>query len=257
MLLDLAGKALKSVAGGKAQQQMGIQSPHLPLAVDRIGRFLYSVTAGWIMVSWYTAYVNTRTEPGGGPKLVLPGLGGPALGSPARNDPASPSFGRNGTGTGKNRGVSTTVPLGASGPMRTKVSRIALQMVGQRRFQYAPVRPIPTNILANPDITDCSGFVTQVFLTAGAPDPNGLSFNRPLQGSSGDMWKQGVQVTTPNVGDLVIYSDHVVIVTSLNPTTVVGFGSVSDPGPVKRTKAEQDAIQRGAGQSLLGIRSYL
>lgn len=234
---------------------MGIQSPHLPMAIDRLGRFAYSVIGLWIGVTWYSAYVNTRTEPGGGPKLVLPGMGGPATNSPARDDPASPSFGKRGTGT--NTGVSAGLPIGTTGPARTRVARVALQMVGQRRFHYAAIRPIPANILANPDVTDCSGFVTQVFLTAGAPDPNGFSFQQPLQGSSGDMWKQGVQVGSPNIGDLAIYSDHVVIITSLNPVTVVGFGSVSDPGPVKRSLAQQNAIQRGAGQSFLGFRSYM
>lgn len=255
-MFGLIAKGFKAVATGSTQKELGIQSPHLPLAIDRIGRFLYSLSAVWLTVSWYSAYANTRTEPGSGPQLVLPGVG-QATNPPSRNDPSTKKLLPGGTKTDNSSGISTMVPAGKSGPLRQKVARVTLQMVGQRRFHYAAVRPIPSNILANPDITDCSGFVTQVYFTCQAPDPNGLGYSLPLQGSSGDMWKQGVQVATPNVGDLAIYTDHVVIVTSLNPVTVVGFGSVSDPGPVKRTKAEQDAIQRGAGQSFLGFRSYM
>jgi cell wall-associated NlpC family hydrolase len=259
MILGAIKKVGKAVATGNAQSELGIQSPHLPSAMSRLGRFAYITSAGWIGITWYTAYANVHTQAGSGPTLVLPGVNSKnGSGSPSRSDPAVPSFGSGGVnGSGGGSGGPMGIPATTAGPVRTKVIRTALQMVGQTRFRYAPVRPIPANILSNPDITDCSGFVTQVYLTAGAPDPNGFGYAKPLEGSSSAMWGNGTQVKTPQLGDLKIYSDHVVVIVALKPLTCVGFGSPSDPGPVKRTIAQQDSIQAGAGQTILGYRSYI
>ena len=85
----LATKAVKSVAAGHAQADLGLQSAHLPNAIVRVGRFLYSGSLLWIVGVWYTGYVNMRTEPGSGPQLVLPGKR--IIGPPDRPD-KSPSF---------------------------------------------------------------------------------------------------------------------------------------------------------------------
>lgn len=259
MLWEAVAKGAKAIATGNAQAEMGIQSPHLPSTISRLGRFAYVASAGWIGITWYTAYANVHTQAGSGPTLVLPGLNSKnGSGSPSRSDPAVPAFGSGGVNGGTGSGSQNLgVAAANAGPVRMRVVRTALQMVGQTRFRYAAVRPIPSNILANPDITDCSGFVTQVYMTAGAPDPNGLNYAKPLEGSSGEMWGNGTQIKTPQLGDLKIYSDHVVVIVGLSPLTCVGFGSVSDPGPVKRTIQQQDAIQASVGQTILGYRSYI
>lgn len=72
-MFPFLARAFKGVAAGKAQANLGVQSPDLPNAVTRIGRFLYVTSGLWIVVAWYSGYVNERTEPGSGPKLVLAG----------------------------------------------------------------------------------------------------------------------------------------------------------------------------------------
>jgi hypothetical protein len=83
-MFSLLSKGIKSLAAGNAQASLGLQSPHLPNAVTRIGRFLYTTSATWILIVWYTAYANQRTQPGSGPTLVLPGM-------PIVNDPDRPN----------------------------------------------------------------------------------------------------------------------------------------------------------------------
>lgn len=79
----LFSKGFKAVATGNAQSKLGMQSPHLPGAFVRIGRFIYSSALGWIAVCWYTGFVNKRTEAGEGPQLVI---GGKVVNSPDRPD---------------------------------------------------------------------------------------------------------------------------------------------------------------------------
>lgn len=113
-MFGLIKKGVKAVGMGSAQAQLGIQSPHLPSALVRWGRFLYTVSVGWIGITWYTGYVNAHTLPGSGPTLVLPGSAGRLKSLPARNDPAVPSFGTSGIGssgtiTPSKGGVNTNV----------------------------------------------------------------------------------------------------------------------------------------------------
>lgn len=95
----------KAIAAGKAQANLGIQSPHLPAAIVRVGRFAFSTSAVWILGTWYSAYVNMRTQPGSGPKLVLPGK--PIIGNPSRAE-KNPKFATGGT-------TQVEIPGGASG----------------------------------------------------------------------------------------------------------------------------------------------
>lgn len=62
----------KAVAGGNAQSTMGLQSPTLASEVTRVGRFLYSASATFIAITWYTGYVNERTQEGE-QKFIVPG----------------------------------------------------------------------------------------------------------------------------------------------------------------------------------------
>jgi len=103
---------VKSIAAGRTQADLGIQSPHLPNAMVRIGRFGFTTSGLWIAVVWYTAYVNMRTEPGSGPKLVLPGM--KVIGAPDRPDHKAPfptsvsGGGNNGGGAASNSTQFTT-----------------------------------------------------------------------------------------------------------------------------------------------------
>lgn len=75
----------KTVAGGEAQNSMGFQSPTLSTEVTRVGRFLYSSSLAFIIVTWYTTYVNERTKEGE-PKFIIPGSKKPIIGPPDRKN---------------------------------------------------------------------------------------------------------------------------------------------------------------------------
>lgn len=77
--------SFKAIAKGHAQKHLGIQSPQLGLSLVRIGRFLYSASVGWIILSWYTGYCNERT-PEGEMKFILPGAGGQVISPPDRKN---------------------------------------------------------------------------------------------------------------------------------------------------------------------------
>ena len=66
-------KGAKAVAAGQTQASLGLQSPHLPSAAVRVGRFAFGSAALWITGAWYSGFVNARTDPGSGPKLVWSG----------------------------------------------------------------------------------------------------------------------------------------------------------------------------------------
>lgn len=106
-IFSKAKQGVKNVAAGRAQANLGIQSPHLAPAVVRVGRFLYSFSAGWIFVSWYSGYVNERTDPGGGPKLILPGTK-KKVNSPDRANPAKLSLGGGSSGGGSSNSGSNS-----------------------------------------------------------------------------------------------------------------------------------------------------
>lgn len=116
---ELLGKGLKSIAAGKAQANLGAQSPHLPNAIVRVGRFLYSASALWIAGIWYSGYVNMRTEPGSGPQLILPGKR--VIGTPDRADRV-PSFATSVTQSSLAVGNSNQLASGAAQNGRTLVA---------------------------------------------------------------------------------------------------------------------------------------
>ena len=100
----------KAVAAGRTQANLGLQSPHLPAAIVRVSRFAYSTTALWALGAWYSGYVNMRTPPGSGPKLVI---GGTKIGNPDRPDkaPKFTSGGQNAPG-GSVAGTGKSLPGG-------------------------------------------------------------------------------------------------------------------------------------------------
>jgi hypothetical protein len=108
---EAAVKGFKALAAGNAQAKLGTQSPHLPGAMVRIGRFLYSVSLGWIGIVWYTGYANMRTQPGSGPTLVLPGK--PIIAPPDRPGRQLPLGMTPGSGGGKGGGNGSGPTTGA------------------------------------------------------------------------------------------------------------------------------------------------
>jgi cell wall-associated NlpC family hydrolase len=96
----------------------------------------------------------------------------------------------------------------------------------QRMDDFDP----PPNV---PGWTDCSGFVTWCYKSAGAPDPNGSNYNG--SGFTGTLWAHGREVTVAQLqpGDLVFYADplgpsaHVSIY--VGQGQVVSFGQESGP----------------------------
>ncbi len=74
---------------------------------------------------------------------------------------------------------------------------------------------------------DCSSFATWCYWVAGAPDPNGNSFDG-IHGYTGDQIRHGREVKTPRPGDLVFYGhSH----GAINHVTVyVGNGRVISHG---------------------------
>ena len=75
------------------------------------------------------------------------------------------------------------------------------------RIHYAEVRPIPLGRTL-PLTTDCSGFVTVCYFLAGAPDPNGRSYDG--QGSTATLLSHMRSIAQDDVraGDLVVWGDY-------------------------------------------------
>jgi cell wall-associated NlpC family hydrolase len=258
-------KLLKSVALGRAQGG-GLESPHLPGSIVRLGRFFMFTSGTWITVCWYTGYVNARTAPGSGPKLVI---AGPVISTVDRPD-RNPKFAAN-ANTGSNLSLADQQAAAAAGQQAARVAqgvvgalgsfggtarlnaaRVAKSMVGRGNFRYAEVRPMPNSLTSNPCTTDCSGFVTLIYKAIGAADPNGTAYNG--SGYTGTLMKNGIEVKRADIADLAFWQnpDHVAIVvgTGTDPQ-IVQFGG--PPSPVKSTVQSESPYH----ESFLGFRSYL
>jgi hypothetical protein len=95
-IAQVVGTGFRSVAAGKTQANLGIQSPHLAGAIVRLGRFAYFSFGTVIGISWYTGYVNQRTKKGE-IKWILPGGSLPVINTPDRPDKKPPIFGGSGS----------------------------------------------------------------------------------------------------------------------------------------------------------------
>lgn len=248
-MFGFLGKGLKAVAAGGAQRQLGLQSPFLPNAIVRVGRFLYAFSAGWIGVSWYVGYANARTQTGAGPSLVLPG-------KPVVNTVDRPSHTPGYAGTrvnGKVPSVDQGNIAGATGgSARLAVARLALAQTTATNFIYAEVRPMPHSLLSRPCRTDCSGFFTLLYKAIRAKDPNGNGYSG--YGNTDSLQQHGVVVQRPNLGDAAFFQnpDHVCIVVGTgNDPALVGFGA--PPRPVKNSVS----IESRYHDRFMGFRSYL
>jgi hypothetical protein len=102
------------------------------------------------------------------------------------------------------------VDIGGGNPaLRSAIVAAALKAVERRAdFRYRQVRPMPASLFdgAVPKYVDCSSFFTLVYKTAGAPDPNGLSYNG--SGNTATLLSNGHWTTTPQAGDAVMYGPY-------------------------------------------------
>lgn len=124
------------------------------------------------------------------------------------------------------------------------------------KIHYAQVRPIPVSTPKKlPLITDCSGFATLAYKSAGAPDPNGNSYSG--QGFTGTLMRHGKLVKVPAPGDLIIYGafpgHHVVVFMYVWHGAWVVCSHGQEIGPL-RVLQHTEEIAQPAGRM---IRSYL
>jgi hypothetical protein len=111
-------------------------------------------------------------------------------------------------------------------------------IANKNRISYAQTRPMEGigRRRRLPLTVDCSAFVTVCYNWSGAPDPNGLGYNR--LGYTGTILSHGTQIPRAaiRVGDLVVFGrgsgNHVCLVlsTGQNPT-LASHGS--DAGPIR------------------------
>lgn len=238
----------KRAALGAGNKYGSGQSPQIPDALVRVGRFLYQSSLMWIGVCWYTGYVNQRTAPGSGPQLVLPGKKAIAY-SPDRGN-KNPKFGNAATaGDASNGQKSFAVPKNISDPRRIRLLSLAQSTLGFKSG-YQEVRPYPSSLqtLAKTP-TDCSGYVTLLYKAAKLTDPNGLSYNG--YGYTGTLITRGAPTNNPQPGDLAFWSnpDHVGMV--VGPGTVVEWGSA--PGPTVNSVSDESKYH----SAFIGYRNYL
>lgn len=118
---------LRNVAAGKAQANLGLQSPHLPSAMVRVGRFGYATFGGWIVFSWYTSYVNQRVPMSSSwaTQFMLPGnIAKPVISSPDRPDKSVSSIFKSVAGS------TNTGPLGPAGEVAEEVVEAGAKALG-------------------------------------------------------------------------------------------------------------------------------
>lgn len=123
------------------------------------------------------------------------------------------------------------------------------------QIHYAQKRPIPSNPKKLPLITDCSGFATLAYKSAGAPDPNGNRYDG--QGYTGTLLRHGTRVTVPLPGDLIFYGDypghHVVIYMYEWHGAWVVCSHGQEIGPLRVLQHREEVAQHASHT----IRSYL
>jgi hypothetical protein len=89
--------------------------------------------------------------------------------------PAATSSDTDSTASGDN-GTTDTVYGGLRGAIVAAAEKAVNEPAGT--YTYDEIRPYPPNLYKPaPVTTDCSGFVTLCYKTAGAADPNGLGYS--------------------------------------------------------------------------------
>lgn len=123
------------------------------------------------------------------------------------------------------------------------------------KIHYAQVRPMPNQPKKLPLITDCSGFATLAYKSAGAPDPNRVGYNGT--GYTGTLMTKGVKVKVPQPGDLIFYGNwpghHVVVFMYVWHGAWVVCSHGQEIGPLRVLQHREEVVQ-GLPRT---IRSYL
>lgn len=114
---------------------------------------------------------------------------------------------------------------------------------------YSQVRPFPNYAAMSRTPTDCSGFATDCYEEAGAPDPNGLGYTH--FGWTGTMMARGKKVSTATPGDLHFWTGPAHVAIDVGNGDIIGWGS--PPGPKLLTLDEEHAYH----SAYYGARSYL
>jgi hypothetical protein len=118
------------------------------------------------------------------------------------------------------------------------------RMDGVRRMLRPP---------AFPEFEDCSSFSTWCYFAAGAPDPNGLSYNG--EGWTGTQHPRGTETVALRPGDLVFYGPNR---NSINHVTVyVGNGQVISHGGETGPRLFRLDYDRGSLGGRQFAKSYL
>jgi len=94
--------------------------------------------------------------------------------------------------------------------IQAAIVREAHYWLGGGPMRYGQVRPVPLGAIKahKPNTTDCSGSITGIFYTAGAPDPNGGDYSRTELMYTGTLIHAGASIPIAKLmpADLVIYS---------------------------------------------------
>lgn len=240
---------ISSIAKGKVQQNLGIQSPYLASSLTRLGRFFYVFSGLWIGACYYTGYVNARTAPGSGPTLLVPGMGGKASYPVSRPDP-------NGTDSTAPGTVGGTVANTVKGNYKSDYPTLI-----ERTDQGVDFGGAPNNnaVRALQD-----GVVTRVGIWQGWPGSDGIvykakgipypiyvmeSFKRAVNPNTGKPWAPGDRVTKGQLLGTVVY-----------PGTGIetGYTNAAMTGPLTPYNGRQDGTPMPGGlafRKLLGYNS--
>ena len=266
----VAKSALKTVASGKvshrAQQGFGPQSPALPAGIVRVGRFFYVTWGTWIVITWYSAYVNQRTEPGQGPQIVLPG-------KPIINPPDRP---KHTPGFANNVFAALTGNIsGDSGPLGTIGGAIgsAGDAIGASQAGFLPgPQAYPQPISRTDQGVDFTGtgpvravqdgVVTYAGLWHGWPGTDGIVYKT----AAGPVYvmEHFMRATNPATGRPFAVGDKVskgqVIGTALSgyPWLETGFANPQSTGPSDPYNGRPDGTPMPGGllfRKLLGYNS--
>jgi hypothetical protein len=131
--------------------------------------------------------------------------------------------------------VTQTETTPEAGTMRaTLVATAEKALRNKGDYLYRQIRPYPGSLFGDtkPILLDCSSFVTLIYKTAGAPDPNRRNYDG--EGFTGTLWANGTKTNDPQPGDLCFYGEpsttnaHVALY--IGDGEAIGFGS----NPIKR-----------------------
>ncbi len=124
------------------------------------------------------------------------------------------------------------------------------------QIHYAQVRPIPSVPRKLPLITDCSGFATLAYKSAGAVDPNRRNYNGT--GNTTTLKANGRKVSVPQPGDLVFYTspDHVAVFLEIWHGAWVVCSHGQEIGPL-RILNHREEMAHGMAHGQIEVRSYL